>query len=292
MEFRTLRYFLEVARTGNMTRAAENLHVTQPTLSKQIKELEGELDRQLFNRTNVGIILTEEGLLLKQRAEEIVGLERKTVTEIKSLDDVIGGDIHIGCAEADGFKYFARILNELQKKYPRARYHLYSSDSATTTDKLERGLLDFAIIAHGNIDLKKYNRATLPTENRWGLIMRRDSELASKAEIRREDLLGIPLICSRQGLDEELLEWLGEISDRLNIVATYDMAFNAAILVREGFGSLLGYDKIIFTGEGSELCFRPLVPAQTSPMHVIWKKRRALTPISKMLINLFARFGE
>ena len=274
---------MEIARTGNMTRAAEILHVSQPLLSKQLLELEDELGKKLFNRKSRGIELTEEGLLLKQRAEEVVGLENKILDEFKALDDLIGGDIHIGCAESDGFKYFVRILAELQKKYPRVRCHLYSSDSDSTTDKLDRGLLDFAIIAHGNIDLKKYDYVTLPAENRWGLIMRRDSALAAKAEIRREDLLGIPLICSRQGLNEELLEWLGGVCDRLKIVATCDLIFNASIMVREGFGYLLGYDKIIFTGEGSELCFRPLYPPQVSPMHIIWKKNHALTPIAKAL---------
>ena len=285
MNSQTLRHFLEIARTENMTRAAEILHVSQPLLSKQLLELEDELGKKLFNRKSRGIELTEEGLLLKQRAEEVVGLENKILDEFKALDDLIGGDIHIGCAEADGFKYFVRILAELQKKYPRVRCHLYSSDSASTTDKLDRGLLDFAIIAHGNIDLKKYEYVTLPAENRWGLIMRRDSALAAKAEIRREDLLGIPLICSRQGLNEELLEWLGGVCENLNFVATCDLIFNASIMVREGFGYLLGYDGIIFTGEGSELCFRPLEPPQVSPMHIIWKKRHAFTPIAKALKN-------
>lgn len=285
MNSQILRNFLEVARTGNMTRAAEILHVSQPLLSKQILELEDELGRKLFNRKSRGISLTEEGLLLKHRAEEMIELEDKILGEFKALNDLIGGDIHVGCAEADGFKYFVRILAELQKKYPRVRCHLYSSDSASTTDKLDRGLLDFAIIAHGNIDLKKYDYVTLPVKNRWGLLMRRDFELAAKAEILREDLLEIPLICSRQGLEEELLDWLGDIREKLKIVATYDMVFNASIMVREGFGCALGYDEIIFTGESSELCFRPLSPPQVSPMHIIWKKRHAFTPIAGALKN-------
>lgn len=289
MDIRTLKYFVEIARAGNVTRAAEILHMTQPALSKQLLELEDELGKKLFNRKSRGIELTEAGILLRHRAEEIIGLFDKAAEEFKSLDDVIGGDIRIGCAEADGFKHFVRILNELKKNYPRVRCHLYSSDSDSTTDKLDRGLLDFAIIAHGNINLKKYNHATLPAKNRWGLIIRRDSELAAKAGIERDDLLDIPLICSRQGLEEELLGWLGEVREKLQIVATYDMMFNAAIMVRENFGCALGYDGIIFTGEGSELCFRPLVPPQESPMHIIWKKHQAFTPIAKVLLNQIAR---
>ena len=282
MELRVLKYFLEIAKNGNMTRAAEILHVVQPTLSKQIQELEDELGKQLFIRNRKGLTLTEEGALLRERAAEIVALADKTAEEFKSLDEILGGDIHIGCAEADGFKYFVRILKTFQKKYPRVRCHLYSSDSESTTDKLDRGILDFAIIAHGNIDLKKYNYATLPTKNIWGLIMRKDSPLAQKEKILREDLLNIPLICSRQGMEEELLEFFGELKNELNIVATCDLIYNPSIMVRENFGYALGYDKII---SDEALCFRPLEPLQVSPMHIIWKKYAAFTPISKKLME-------
>lgn len=288
MELRVLKYFLEIAKHGNMTRAAEILHVVQPTLSKQIQELEEELGKQLFIRSRKGLTLTEEGALLQERAAEIMALTDKTVEEFKSLDEVIGGDVHIGCAESDGFKYFVRILNELKKKYPRVRCHLYSSDSETTTDKLDRGILDFAIIAHGNINLKKYNFATLPFKNRWGLIMRKDSPLAKKNKILREDLINLPLICSRQGIEEEIFEWLGEYKNELNIVATGDMLFNPSIMVLENFGYALGYDKIIYH---NELCFRPLYPPQESPMHIIWKKYAVFTPIAKKLMEEILRLN-
>lgn len=288
MELRVLKYFLEIAKNGNMTRAAEILHVVQPTLSKQIQELEDELGRKLFTRSRKGLELTEEGLILKERAAEIVALADKTAEEFKSLDEIVGGDIHIGCAEADGFKYFVQILQELQKKYPRLRCHLHSSDSDSTTDKLDRGILDFSVIAHGNIDLKKYNYATLPTKNIWGLLMRKDSPLAQKEKILREDLLNIPLICSRQGLNEELLKFLGEYKNDLNIVATYDLIFNAAVMVRENFGYALGYDKII---SDDEICFRPLEPLQVSPMHIIWKKNKTFAPISKKLMEEILKLG-
>ena len=282
MELRVLKYFLEIARTGNMTRAAEILHVVQPTLSKQIQDLEEQLGKQLFTRSRKGLTLTEEGALLQERAAEIVALADNTFYEFKSLNDIIGGDIHIGCAEAEGFKFFVRILQNLQKKYPRVRVHLYSSDSDSTTDKLDRGILDFAIIAHGNINLKKYNYSTLPAKNRWGLLMRKDSTLAKKNSIRREDLLNIPLICSRQGLEEELLDFFGDLKNKLNIVATCDLIFNPSIMVLENFGYVLGYDNII---SNPNICFRPLEPAQFSPMHIIWKKYAAFTPISKKLVE-------
>ncbi len=285
MEIRTLKYFSEIAETGNFTRAAENLHVSQPTLSKQISELEKELGKKLFRRKSAGIELTDEGIFLKERATEILNIAEKTAEEFKTMDEISGGDIHIGCAEADGFKFFVRAADELKKIYPRLRFHLYSSDSDSTTDKLDRGILDFAIIAHGNINLSKYDFVTIPTENRWGLIIRRDNPLAEKEEIFREDLIKIPLICSRQGLNEELLKFLGDFREKLRIVATYDMMFNASIMARENFGCLLGYEKIVDTGKDSELKFVPLSPVQVSTMHIIWKKHGVFTPIAEKVKN-------
>lgn len=284
MEIQTLKYFLETAKVENITKAANILHTSQPSLSKHIKNLEESLGKKLFLRGSKNVTLTEEGLLLKQRAEEILSLVEKTEREFKSLDEIVGGDIYIGCAEADGFKFFVRALKKVQKKYPQLRCHLYSSDGESVTDKLERGILDFAIIAHGNINLQKYNYATLPTKNLWGLIIRKDSPLAEKKEITREDLLQIPIICSRQGLVEELSDWFGKDIDKLNLVATYDMIFNASIMVREKFGNALGYEKIVYTGESGELCFRPLAPKKESPMHIIWKKNKVFTPVAESLI--------
>lgn len=284
MEIRVLRYFLEVARRGGLTKASAHLHVSQPTLSRQLKELEEELGKKLFIRSNYSIHLTEEGLLLKKRAEDILGMVDKVADEFKSLGTVSGGDIHIGCAESEGFARFVKAIKDLQTDYPRIRYHLYSSDSESVTEKLDRGLLDFAIIAH-EPDRGKYNSLAIPYKNRWGLILRCDDVLAGKKSIQKDDLIGLPLICSRQGLDEELMAWLGEAQDNLNIVATYDMIFNASIMVKGRFGYVLGYDKIIATGEDSELCFRPLSPQHKSPMYVIWRKYNAFTPVALLLLE-------
>ncbi|MBR2216418.1 MAG: LysR family transcriptional regulator [Selenomonadaceae bacterium] len=284
MEIRVLRYFLEVARRGGLTKASAHLHVSQPTLSRQLKELEEELGKKLFVRSNYSIHLTEEGLLLKKRAEDILGMVDKVADEFRSMGAVSGGDIHIGCAESEGFAKFVKIIKGLQADYPRIRYHLYSSDSESVTEKLDRGILDFAIIAH-EPDRSKYNSLPIPYKNRWGLILRRDDVLAEKEAIQKDDLAALPLICSRQGLDEELMAWLGETQDRLNIVATYDMIFNASIMAKEGFGYVLGYDKIIATGEDRALCFRPLAPLQESSMYVIWRKYNAFTPVALLLLE-------
>ena len=156
MELRVLRYFLEVAREGNVTHAAQRLHVSQPTLSRQIKELEDELGKKLFTRSNYSIKLTEEGMLLRKRAEDILEMADKTLAEFKSLDEINGGDIHIGCAESNGIAHFIRIIKSMQEKYPRIRYHFYSSGTDAVNERLDRGLLDFAIIVQ-EVDLSKYN---------------------------------------------------------------------------------------------------------------------------------------
>lgn len=284
MEIRVLRYFLEAAREGNITKAAGRLHISQPTLSRQLKELEEELGKKLFIRSNYSIKLTDEGMLLRKRAEDILDMVDKTTDEFKSLDDINGGDIHIGCAESDNIKYFSRIMKKIQEKYPRIRCHFYSSGTDAVNERIERGLLDFAIIVQ-EVDLSKYNYLKIPSSDTWGLIMRKDSPLAEKPFIQPEDLLDHPLICSRQSMTEEMQKWLGEMLDKLNIIATYDLLFNASVMVREGLGYALGFDNIIYTGQESPLCFRPLDPALQSPMYIIWKKYQVFTPVASVLLE-------
>lgn len=284
MEIRVLRYFLEAAREGNITKAAGRLHISQPTLSRQLKELEEELGKKLFIRSNYSIKLTDEGMLLRKRAEDILDMVDKTADEFKALDDINGGDIHIGCAESDNIKYFSRIMKKIQEKYPRIRCHFYSSGTDAVNERIERGLLDFAIIVQ-EVDLSKYNYLKIPSSDTWGLLMRKDSPLAEKPFIQPEDLLDRPLICSRQSMTEEMQKWLGEMLDKLNIVATYDLLFNASVMVREGLGYALGFDNIIYTGQESPLCFRPLDPVLQSPMYVIWKKYQVFTPVASVLLD-------
>lgn len=284
MEIRVLRYFLEAAREGNITKAAGRLHISQPTLSRQLKELEEELGKKLFIRSNYSIKLTDEGMLLRKRAEDILDMVDKTTDEFKSLDDINGGDIHIGCAESENIKYFCQIMKKTLEKHPRIRCHFYSSGTDAVNERIERGLLDFAIIVQ-EVDLSKYNYLKMPSSDTWGLIMRKDSPLAQKPFIQPEDLLGHPLICSRQSMTEEMQKWLGEMLDKLNIIATYDLLFNASVMVREGLGYALGFDNIIYTGQESPLCFRPLNPVLQSPMYIIWKKYQVFTPVASVLLE-------
>lgn len=265
-----MRYFLTVAREGSLTNAANLLYVTQPTISRQLKDLENELGKKLFIRSNYSVKLTDEGLLFKKRAEDILNMVDKTKTEFITMDDIVGGDVYIGAAETDSLKYFARIAKELQKYFPNIRYHFYSGNSEVVTEKLDKGLIDFGIIVQ-QPDLSKYNYITIPSKNIWGVIMRRDSPLASKESIEVEDLLQVPLICSRQAISHEFAGWFGEQIDKINIISTYDLLYNASIMVKEEMGYAIAFDKIIDTGRDSELCFRPLKPSLESGINIIWK---------------------
>lgn len=284
MELRVLRYFLEAAREGNITHAADRLHISQPTLSKQLKSLEEELGKKLFIRGNYNVRLTDEGMLLRKRAEDILDMVGKTEEEFKALGEITGGDVRIGCAESDGMKYLARRVRSLQERYPRFRLHLYSGNTEDVEERLDRGLLDFAVLAQ-EVDVSKYHYLELPAADIWGVVMRKDSPLAKKEAVRMRDLLNLPLICSRQGITEDYPKWFGEKVDTLNIVATFNLAYNAGILVREGIGYLITFDKLVNTGPDSGLCFRPLTPTLETKLYFVWKKYQVFTPAAELLLN-------
>lgn len=284
MEIRVLRYFLEIARTGNMTRAADTLHVSQPTLSKQMKELEMDLGKKLFRRGSASVSLTDEGMLLRKRAEDILEMVDKTINEFQDLDNVTGGDVIIGCAESYHIRYLAQIIGEFQKKYPGLRYHIKSGDTSQVTEKLDRGLYDLAVIVEPP-DLSKYNYLTIPEPDTWGLVMRKDHPLAKKPTIHIDDLYGVPIFCSEQAAEADLPRWCGEKMDQLHIAGTFTLTFNGTIFVQEGLGCLLTFDKLADTSESSPLCFRPIEPALETWMYVIWKKYQIFTPIAERLLQ-------
>ena len=284
MELRVLRYFLEAAREGNITHAAERLHISQPTLSKQLKELEGELGKKLFIRGNYNVRLTDEGMLLRKRAEDILEMVDKTEEEFKALGEITGGDIRIGCAESEGIRHLAQRIKAVQAQYPRIRVHLYSGDRSDLAERLEQGLLDFAVLVESN-DLSKYNYLPLPGADTWGIILRKDHPLVEREAVVPEDLLDVPLICPRQGLQKELSDWFQEKVDRLNIVATCNLAYNGGVLTREGLGCLLSFDKLTDTSPDSPLCFRPLMPTLRSKLFFVWKKYAVFSPAAEVLLN-------
>ncbi|MDE6133721.1 MAG: LysR family transcriptional regulator [Oscillospiraceae bacterium] len=290
MELSTLRYFLEIAREENMTRASESLHVSQPSLSKEMKALEEELGKKLFIRKNGGLRLTDEGMLLRKRAEDIIEMTDKTVAEFSSLDEINGGDIYIGCAESYLIKYLARAVKSFTEKYPMLRYHLSSGNTEQVAEKLDRGLLDLAFIVEPP-DLSKYNYLEVPGADVWGVIMRRDSPLADKEPVRAEDLYGLPLICSRQAIKVDIPRWCGENAEKLNFSGTLNLCYNGTVFVREGLGCLLTFDKLTDTSEESGLCFRPLEPTLETKMYIIWKKYQVFSPIAELFVReLCGRF--
>ena len=284
MEIRVLRYFLEVAREGNITHAAQRLHISQPTLSKQLKDLEAELGKKLFTRGSFSVHLTDEGMLLRKRAEDILDMVDKTADEFKALGQITGGDIHIGCAESDSIRHLARCIKAVQARYPGIRAHLYSGDTEDLAQRLDRGLLDFAVIAEA-VDLSKYNYLELPGEDVWGVVMRKDAPLAQKETVCLEDLLDLPLIVSRQGIREDIPRLFGEQVDRLHFVATINLTYNGCVLAREGLGYVLTFDKLADTGENSALCFRPLMPELKTKLYVVWKKYQVFTPAAQVLLE-------
>ena len=287
MELRVLQYFLAVAREQNITAAAESLHLSQPTLSTQLKAMEEELGKQLLVRGTKGsrkVTLTEEGMILRKRAEEILSLDKRTEEEISHSDDTIMGDVYIGAGETDIVRFFARAAKEIQKKYPDIHFHISSGNAEYVLEYLDKGLIDFGLL-FGRVDLQKYESIPLPVKDVWGVLMPKDSPLADKEFICPEDLWDKPLIVSHQeGDDQYLAHWLQrELSD-LNVVATYNLVFNASLLVDEGLGYALCLDKLINTKESS-LCFRPFSPRLEASACIVWKKYQMFSKAADVFLK-------
>ena len=295
MEIRTLRYFLETAREGNMTRAAERLAVTQSTLSKQLKGLEEELGKKLFIRHSFSIELTEEAMLLRKHAEDLLTMADKITEEFKSLDDILGGDIYFGCAESFQICYLARMIRLCREQYPGLRYHITSGDTEQVAEKLDKGLLDFGIIVE-EPNREKYHVLTFPEADRWTLVMPEHCALAQKEKIEFEDLLGLPLFCSEQSVRNDLPRWCGERVRELKFEGSFRLSYNGSVFAREGLGYLLTFDKLIDTSPGSGLTARPLSPLLETPMYLIWRKYQVFTPIAERFLSIarqeFERIGK
>lgn len=288
MEFRVLQYFLAVAREQSVSGAAEYLHLSQPTLSRQLKDLEEELGKQLFIRGNRKITLTDEGMTLRKRAEEIVQLVKKTEDEIILSDDSLSGNIYIGAGETDAVRILARAANQVQASYPKICFHISSGDATDVIEQLDKGLLDFGVLFEPT-DLSEYNYLRIPAKDEWGVLMRRDAPLSEKRMITPEDLWDKPLIVSRQAVNKSrgLFEWLGKEPDELNIVATYNLLFNGSLMVEERMGYALCLNHIINSTGESNLCFRPLSPKLETRLNVVWKKYQMLSkPAEKFLEKL------
>lgn len=292
MEIRSLRYFLAVAREENMTRAAEILHVTQPTLSRALRALEEELGKKLFTRHSFNISLTEEGMLLRDRAEDLLTLADKIEKEFLSLDDITGGELYLGLAESYQIRYLARELRTLKTIYPGLRYHITSGDTEQVTEKLDKGLLDFAVLCDAP-DPRKYDFVLFPERDRWGLILPENDALARKESICAEDLLGLPLFTSEQGWEGDIKNWAGGRFGELHLEGSSRLSYNASLFVQEGLGYQLTFEHLVNTSAESGLVFRPLWPRLEVSLYLIWNRYQAFTPIAeRFLAQVRASFSE
>lgn len=285
MELRVLEYFLAVAREQNITAAAEYLHLSQPTLSRQLKDLEDNLGKQLFIRGNRKITLTEEGIILRQRAEEILDLVKRTEKEITQSDETIAGDIYIGTGESEGVRFLIRAGMKLQKKYPNIHIHTISGDSLDLMEHLDKGLFDFAVL-WDPADISNYEFIKLPYKDYICLLMPADCKLAKKEKIYLTDLGNLPVITSRQQADNNAItNFLKQHGKRLNIVASYNLIFNASLMVQEGMGYAIGFDNIIDTSGNRNLICKPLYPITELSMYLVWKKYHIFTKASQLFLQ-------
>ena len=286
MEIRVLKYFITIAREQNISAAAEKLHLSQPTLSRQIKDMEDELGKQLFIRGNRKITLTEDGMILRKRAEEILDLVQKAENEIAVSDKLISGEIIIGTGEVDGVRIVAKTAKKLSEQYPNIQYNIISGDSVDIIEKLDKGLIDFAVLVGYAIDISKYDSVKLPNKETWGVLMKNDCVLAQKEYVTAQDLWDKPLIVSRQAIKGKILtDWLEKDISQLNIIAYYNLVYNASLMVEEGLGYALCIDKIINITEDSNICFKPFYPNLEAGMDIVWKKYQVFSRASQKFLE-------
>ena len=293
VEIRVLRYFLAVAREGSVTAAANTLHITQPTLSRQLMELEAELGKKLFDRSARRLVLTPDGMLLRKRAEDLVELMEKTEAELRASGEQLRGDIYIGGGETEAMSRIAAAARLFRSQYPDIHFHLYSGNANDVVERLEKGLLDFGLLIQP-FDISRYDHISFPDKDVWGLIMRTDHPLAAQPSIRREELLGLPLLFSRQAArrapsTDDFHAWFGADWSRLNIIGTFNLIYNAALMVKAGVGCAVSLDRLADTSEGSGLCFRPLEPRLEAGLDLVWKKHAVFSAAAELFLDTLRR---
>ncbi|MCM1339082.1 MAG: LysR family transcriptional regulator [Muribaculaceae bacterium] len=289
MEIRVLKYFLTVAEVGNITKAANSMHLTQPTLSRQLQDLEKELGQKLFIRGNHSVSLTPEGMVFRKRAQEIMELVEKTEKEFSSIKDEVTGDIFIGSGETKTIKIIADVMRTLKNDYPKIKFHIVSGDSEDIAERLDKGLLDFCIFIEP-FNFEKYNHINLCEKDIWGILLRNDDPLAKKKSITIEDLMGLPLLISRQSIKNTIdknpiLNWFGNNYEKIDIVGTYNLLYNAAIMTEDKIGYALGLDRLIADTLNSPLTFRPLNPKLEVEVSIAWKKNQVFSPAAKLFLD-------
>lgn len=289
MELRVLRYFLMAAREENMTKAAELLHVTQPTLSRQIMQLEEELGCKLFRRSNHSIYLTEEGMLLRKRAQDMIALEERTAREFRNLQEEIAGEITIGSGETRGVSEITDVMAKFQKEYSLVRYEIYTANADDIKERLDRGLVDFGLLMEP-VDISRYNFLRLKQKERWGIVVRDDSPLAGKERVTAEDLLSVPLISVKRTLVKKELEgWFGELYDQVQIAAIYNLVNNGLEMVRSGIGALLCFPiRTLDPG----LKFIPLYPQVETGSVLVWRRNQTMSQIVYRFLEEFKKYAS
>lgn len=290
MELRELRYFLTVAREGSIRRASQRLNISQPGLSKAIMNLESQLGVQLFERHTRRLIITPRGQYLRSRAREIIDLADKTQMEFDEFDrENISGEIFIGGGETEGMRLIAKSLYALKEKHPHITYHLYSGNGDDVKERLDKGLLDFGLLIEP-ADVSRYDYIRLPIYDSWGLLVKKEHPLAQREFITPEDLKDIPLICSRQSLvEKEFSSWLGFDIKNLNVTATYNLIFNASLLVDEGVGCALTLNRLVNTAPHSSFTFIPLKPALRANLIMVWKKYQVFSKAAEKFLQVIRR---
>ncbi|MFO7196265.1 LysR family transcriptional regulator [Enterococcus faecium] len=292
MELRLLKYFWTIAEEGTISRAAEVLHHTQPTLSRQLKELEEELGIELFVRENRKMILTDTGYFLKSRAEEILDLTNQTTQEFENRKkQLFSGRFTIGCVEADNSDTLALLLEELIRDYPSVQFHIHSGTSDDITERLEKGLLDLAILLDP-VDTEKYETILLPRKEKWGLLISKASDLAQKDAIKKEDFSNVSLLISkRPEIQRIFADWLGIKKEQLLITGTYNLIFNVFSLIENQVGAALVIEGAV-SHHSKEVRFVPLDPLIETNCMLFWKKNRILSPVVNELIHRFKEAFE
>ena len=287
MELRTLRSFLAVAREENVTRAARQLHITQPALSRQLADLEREVGCQLLVREPRGVTLTEQGMLLRKRADEIVRLAVRTERELQAPAAEVGGDVWVGGGESRTMALVAQVATEIAVEHPGVRLRIHSGNGTDVIERIDRGLLDFGVIFGGE-QSPRHEWLRLPHDDRWGVLVRHDHPLASQESVAFDDLRGERLIVSSETgelADDASTMFRRMISEGFDVAATYTLLYNASLLVEEGLGVAICFDGIVNTGEGTPFAFVPLTDTQTTPSHLIWKRFQPLSRACELFLS-------
>lgn len=289
MELRVLNYFLAIAREENITKAAQTLHVTQPTLSRQIAQLEEELGVKLFVRSNHNISLTEDGMILKRRAQEIISLADKTKKDFMNKEETLSGEIAIGSGEFQSTRFLSRLIAAFKEKYPLVRYEIYSGNTGNIQDNIERGLLDIGLI-NEPVDIRKYDFVSTSQKEKWGIMVKKDSELAGKESIRPDELIGYPLIIPSGDFIKSFIEkWFGEYASQMNTVAAVNLQYNGAMMVENDVGVLMC---IKLNSEYKNLRFIPLSPAVEAGTALAWKKEQIFSPATAAFIEFAKLYSK